>query len=90
MNSGRSRLSVLKTKIELAWQKERDELQRLLAESNAANQELRNTMYQVHIFAYELAQDLDQSILKSILVNSVTALGRAGERRLQKATQGAA
>ncbi|CAG0901816.1 unnamed protein product [Cyprideis torosa] len=47
LSSGRSRLSGLRSKLELAWQKEREDQQRLLKEITESNKELRDAMNQV-------------------------------------------
>ncbi|XP_015367295.1 PREDICTED: spindle pole body component 110-like isoform X1 [Diuraphis noxia] len=47
LNSGRSKLTGLKARMELAWQKEREEQQRLLQETSTLARDLRQTLYEV-------------------------------------------
>jgi len=48
LNSGRSKLTGLKARMELAWQKEREEQQRLLQETSTLARDLRQTLYEVN------------------------------------------
>ena len=50
MTGGRSRISGTKTRLELAWQKEREEQQRLIQESSTLVRDLRNKLLEVNIF----------------------------------------
>lgn len=45
--SGRTKIPGLKARIELAWQKEREEQQRLLQETATLARDLRQTLYEV-------------------------------------------
>lgn len=47
LGSGRTKIAGLKTKIELAWQKEREEQQRLLQETATLARDLRQTLFEV-------------------------------------------
>ncbi|KAK6617793.1 hypothetical protein RUM43_014021 [Polyplax serrata] len=47
LSSGRTKVSGLRTKMELAWQKEREDQQRLLQETSALARDLRQTLYEV-------------------------------------------
>ncbi|XP_050541898.1 GRIP and coiled-coil domain-containing protein 2-like isoform X2 [Daktulosphaira vitifoliae] len=47
LNSGRTKLQGLKAKMELAWQKEREDQQRLLQETSTLARDLRQTLYEV-------------------------------------------
>lgn len=45
--SGRTKIPGIRSRIELAWQKERDEQQRLLQETATLARDLRQTLYEV-------------------------------------------
>ena len=47
MSMGRSRITGTKTRLELAWQKEREEQQRLIQESSTLARDLRHTLLEV-------------------------------------------
>ncbi|XP_041975253.1 nucleoprotein TPR isoform X5 [Aricia agestis] len=47
LNSGRSRVTGMATRMELAWHKERDELQRLVQETSTLARDLRQTLFEV-------------------------------------------
>ncbi|XP_076261708.1 uncharacterized protein LOC143197279 isoform X2 [Rhynchophorus ferrugineus] len=47
LNSGRTKIMGLRTKMELAWQKEREEQQRLLQETATLARDLRQTLFEV-------------------------------------------
>ncbi|XP_063703120.1 titin homolog isoform X2 [Culicoides brevitarsis] len=47
LGSGRTRLSSTKTKLELSWQKEREEQQRLVQETATLARDLRQTLFEV-------------------------------------------
>lgn len=47
MSMGRSRITGTKTRLELAWQKEREEQQRLIQESSTLARDLRQTLLEV-------------------------------------------
>ncbi|BES92388.1 SOGA family member [Nesidiocoris tenuis] len=47
MNSGRTKITGLKTKMELAWHKEREEQHRLLQETSTLARDLRQTLFEV-------------------------------------------
>ncbi|KAK9505733.1 hypothetical protein O3M35_009721 [Rhynocoris fuscipes] len=47
LSSGRTKVSGLKTKMELAWQKEREEQHRLLQETSTLARDLRQTLFEV-------------------------------------------
>ena len=47
MAMGRSRITGTKTRLELAWQKEREEQQRLIQESSTLARDLRQTLLEV-------------------------------------------
>lgn len=49
MAMGRSRITGTKTRLELAWQKEREEQQRLIQESSTLARDLRQTLLEVHL-----------------------------------------
>ena len=49
MAMGRSRITGTKTRLELAWQKEREEQQRLIQESSTLARDLRQTLLEVRI-----------------------------------------
>ena len=50
MTSGRSRIPGTRTRMELAWQKEREEQQRLIQESSTLARDLRQTLLEVRFF----------------------------------------
>lgn len=45
--SGRTKIPGLRTRLELAWQKEREEQQRLLQETSTLARDLRQTLFEV-------------------------------------------
>lgn len=47
LGSGRTKMPGMKTKLELSWQKEREEHQRLLQETSTLARDLRNTLLEV-------------------------------------------
>ncbi|KAK4872284.1 hypothetical protein RN001_016408 [Aquatica leii] len=47
LSSGRTKISGLKTRMELAWHKEREEQQRLLQETSTLARDLRQTLFEV-------------------------------------------
>ncbi|EEB17139.1 Centromeric protein E, putative [Pediculus humanus corporis] len=47
LSSGRTKIVGLRTKMELSWQKEREDQQRLLQETSALARDLRQTLYEV-------------------------------------------
>jgi len=47
MSMGRSRIPGTRTRLELAWQKEREEQQRLIQETSTFARDLRNTLVEV-------------------------------------------
>lgn len=47
LGSGRTRLTGAKTKLELSWQKEREEQQRLVQETATLARDLRQTLFEV-------------------------------------------
>lgn len=49
LTSGRTKIPGLKVRMELAWQKEREEHQRLLQETATLARDLRQTLFEVHI-----------------------------------------
>lgn len=49
LTSGRSKIPGLKVRMELAWQKEREEHQRLLQETATLARDLRQTLFEVAI-----------------------------------------
>lgn len=49
LTSGRSKIPGLKVRMELAWQKEREEHQRLLQETATLARDLRQTLFEVFI-----------------------------------------
>lgn len=49
LTSGRSKIPGLKVRMELAWQKEREEHQRLLQETATLARDLRQTLFEVMI-----------------------------------------
>jgi len=48
MSMGRSRITGTRTRLELAWQKEREEQQRLIQETSTLARDLRHTLLEVH------------------------------------------
>lgn len=48
LHSGRTKSVGLKTRMELAWQKEREEQNRLLQETSTLARDLRQTLFEVH------------------------------------------
>lgn len=48
MASGRTKIPGLKVRMELAWQKEREEQQRLLQETATLARDLRQTLFEVN------------------------------------------
>lgn len=49
INSGRTKIAGMKTKLELAWQKEREDQQRILQETSTLARDLRQTLFEVCI-----------------------------------------
>lgn len=49
LTSGRTKIPGLKVRMELAWQKEREEHQRLLQETATLARDLRQTLFEVHV-----------------------------------------
>ncbi|XP_055682397.1 myosin heavy chain, striated muscle [Lutzomyia longipalpis] len=47
LGSGRTKIPGTKTRLELSWQKEREELQRLLSETSTLARDLRQTLFEV-------------------------------------------
>lgn len=47
INSGRTKIAGMKTKLELAWQKEREDQQRILQETSTLARDLRQTLFEV-------------------------------------------
>lgn len=47
INSGRTKIAGMKTKLELAWQKEREDQQRMLQETSTLARDLRQTLFEV-------------------------------------------
>lgn len=47
LSAGRSKTVGLKTRIELSWQKEREEQNRLLQETSTLARDLRQTLFEV-------------------------------------------
>ena len=50
MAMGRSRITGTRTRLELAWQKERDEQQRIIQETSTLARDLRQTLLEVYFF----------------------------------------
>ena len=48
--SGRTKIPGLKVRMELAWQKEREDQQRLLQETATLARDLRQTLFEVRLF----------------------------------------
>lgn len=48
--SGRTKIPGLRTRLELAWHKEREEQQRLLQETSTLARDLRQTLFEVILF----------------------------------------
>jgi len=57
LTSGRSKIPGLKVRMELAWQKEREEHQRLLQETATLARDLRQTLFEVLISSLTCGQD---------------------------------
>lgn len=57
LTSGRSKIPGLKVRMELAWQKEREEHQRLLQETATLARDLRQTLFEVTINDRSCKQD---------------------------------
>lgn len=49
INSGRTKIAGMKTKLELAWQKEREDQQRILQETSTLARDLRQTLFEVRL-----------------------------------------
>lgn len=49
INSGRTKIAGMKTKLELAWQKEREDQQRILQETSTLARDLRQTLFEVSV-----------------------------------------
>jgi hypothetical protein len=49
---GRSRITGTRTRLELAWQKEREEQQRLIQETSTLARDLRHTLLEVSLLNY--------------------------------------
>ena len=49
MSMGRSRITGTRTRLELAWQKEREEQQRLIQETSTLARDLRQTLMEVSL-----------------------------------------
>lgn len=47
INSGRTKIPGMKTKLELSWQKEREEQQRIVQETSTLARDLRQTLFEV-------------------------------------------
>lgn len=47
ISSGRTKVAGLKTKLELSWQKEREDQQRILQETSTLARDLRQTLFEV-------------------------------------------
>lgn len=47
INSGRTKIAGMKTKLELSWQKEREDQQRILQETSTLARDLRQTLFEV-------------------------------------------
>lgn len=47
LGTGRTKIPGMKTKLELTWQKEREEQQRLLQETSTLARDLRQTLFEV-------------------------------------------
>ena len=52
MSMGRSRITGTRTRLELAWQKEREEQQRLIQETSTLARDLRHTLLEVNLVDY--------------------------------------
>ena len=52
MSMGRSRIPGTRTRLELAWQKEREEQQRLIQETSTLARDLRHTLLEVSLLNY--------------------------------------
>lgn len=50
ISSGRTKVAGLKTKLELSWQKEREDQQRILQETSTLARDLRQTLFEVGFF----------------------------------------
>ena len=49
IESGRARIAGTRTKMELAWQKERESQKKLINELNTMSRDLKSTLVEVHI-----------------------------------------
>lgn len=47
INSGRTKIVGMKTKLELSWQKEREDQQRIVQETSTLARDLRQTLFEV-------------------------------------------
>lgn len=47
INSGRTKIAGMKTKLELSWQKEREDQQRIVQETSTLARDLRQTLFEV-------------------------------------------
>ncbi|XP_065581081.1 centrosomal protein of 290 kDa-like [Artemia franciscana] len=49
MSAGRSRIPGMKSRLEIAWQKEREDLTRIVSENSALAKDLRQTLFEVRV-----------------------------------------
>lgn len=65
LTSGRSKIPGLKVRMELAWQKEREEHQRLLQETATLARDLRQTLFEVFMYIDSSLIDVEQNNMKN-------------------------
>lgn len=81
LTSGRSKIPGLKVRMELAWQKEREEHQRLLQETATLARDLRQTLFEVLIAMSHVKQD---DIVNSDFLRRVLCLQIERERSKER------
>lgn len=89
LTSGRSKIAGLKVRMELAWQKEREEHQRLLQETATLARDLRQTLFEVLISCLTCKQDdiANSDFLKLYLIFLQIERERSKERLENKRRQ---
>lgn len=65
LHSGRTKIAGLKTRMELSWQKEREEQNRLLQETSTLARDLRQTLFEVG--GYHLCEYLNYIFRRRLL-----------------------
>lgn len=63
INSGRTKIAGMKTKLELSWQKEREDQQRILQETSTLARDLRQTLFEVIVHVFKV-----HVVIKSLLI----------------------